>query len=78
MPSTQNTWGWTSYTRQLWKDCDGRKLYLGRFTKLDKGGGHTNVRMLFWARRPTAAMRELSSRLDAGRDPADLHGMRLN
>lgn len=69
-----DTWGWTSYRREVARLQDGRRLYLGRFARERGTTGYERARLYFWARRPIAALRELTDRLNAGTDIARLHG----
>ena len=75
-----NNWGWTSYTGQGWKRDDGRKLYLGRFMKIDgnfpvgPNAAMEKFKITFWARRPVLAMREIVRCLNAGEKiPAEVN-----
>jgi len=61
-------WGYTSYGRAHWAHENEQKLYIGRFAYInaDLSGGKANI--IFWARRPTAALREICERLKAAGD----------
>ncbi len=62
---SEENYGWTSFSRTHWQDIDGRNLYVGRFAHFDKLTV-VKLRLLFWALKPTAAMREICRRLNEG------------
>ena len=72
MPQNDGQWGWTSYSKRYWEMDDGRKLYEGRFLRIDTDfpvgprAVMEKFKVLFLARRPVLAMREIVTRLNAG------------
>lgn len=61
-------WGYTSYEHVHWVLENGQKLYRGRFAYINPDLSGGKARILFWARRPTTALREICERLKAAGD----------
>ncbi len=55
-------WGWTSYRRTGWINKNGQRCYTVNLSASSgQVGEFETVRLLFWARRPILAIREMAA-----------------
>jgi hypothetical protein len=69
-------WGWTSYRRKGWEEPEGQHLYGAWFqSEPTKDGSYDRYYLMFWARRPVLALRQI---VESKKHPRKFQGNRIN
>ena len=68
---------WIRYKNLGWIDNKGCKYYEGRFQKENEPGDWTTIRIRFWSKHPTNAMRTICQKAKDEQDLFNFNGKRL-
>lgn len=69
-------WGWTSYKKTGWKMNNGLKEYRAKFRGIYPAtiNGMKEQTIIFFARHPVKALRDISAAAEKGIEPIKFHG----